>query len=406
MPAPVGVEALIAAYTARDVDDETMTRWLRGVCENGLSEDDTFALTMAMARSGRSVDWSGVAGPIVDKHSTGGVGDAVSLIAVALAAACGVKVAKLSGRALGHTGGTIDKLECIPGLRTDISIDAFRAQVDRVGCAIAASTDTLAPADKRLYALRHRTGTVASIPLIAASIMSKKIAGGAQAMAIDVKTGPGAFMQSLDDARALALAMRGIGRRAGLSVATLITRMDEPLADSAGDALELDEALMVMEDRGGSPALREVALRLAAAMLRAAGRDGSETAAALADGSAMKRFAALAAAQGGRLEAFDRSWGIGRDVTASRSGTIAAVDVRGIGEIVARAKATPGGARPERFGARMRRRVGERVVAGEPVMTWWLPGGFEVPDDLVVIGDAPVQRLPLIVEVEGEQALR
>ncbi len=371
------IETLIRGYVDGTVDDETMTRWLRGVFDRGLSADETYALTMAMASSGQVIDWSGVRGPIVDKHSTGGVGDAVTLVAVPIAAACGVKVAKLSGRALGHTGGTIDKLECIPGLRTDLSIDEFRATVDRVGCAIASASADLAPADKKLYALRHKTGMVASIPLIAASVMSKKIAAGADAIVLDVKFGRGAFIAKADDARRLAEMMRTIGVRAGRRVTTLLTNMDEPLADSAGDALELDEALAMLEGRGGSKPLRAIAIETATSMIRAGGLTGavadSGAEAALSDGRAHAKFCEMVAAQGGRLEAFDRTWPAGVAVGAADDGRIERIDARLVGEAISDAKRGMSAIGAARVGIRLRRRGGDVVRKGETVLVSWMP---------------------------------
>ena len=391
------VDALVRGYVRGDVDDERMTAWLRQVCADGLSDDDTFALTMAMARSGDMLDWSDVAGPIVDKHSTGGVGDAVSLIAVPLAAACGAKVAKLSGRALGHTGGTIDKLECIPGLRTELSVEAFRSQVERVGCAIAAATAALAPADKRLYALRHRTDTVASIPLIASSIMSKKLAAGAPAIVLDVKAGAGAFMTDVDEARALARAMRGIGQRAGRAVATIVTRMDDPLAGSVGDALELDEALTALDGAGGSPQLREAATVVASAMVRAAGLDAEPVARVLASGAAAARFSAMAQAQGGELKAFDRAWPPGRMLRAERSGFVAGFDALRLGEAVTAAKAA---AKDDgrRLGVRLHKRRGDSVCQGDVLLEAWLPPTIDL-QEFVYISEGPPETAPLVIEV-------
>jgi pyrimidine-nucleoside phosphorylase len=371
------IEALVRGYVDGSVDDEAMSRWLKVVFDGGLSPDETFALTMAMASSGRVIDWSGVRGPIVDKHSTGGVGDAVTLVAVPIAAACGVKVAKLSGRALGHTGGTIDKLECVPGLRTDLSIEAFRSIVDRVGCAIASASADLAPADKKMYALRHRTGMVASLPLIAASVMSKKIAAGADAIVLDVKFGRGAFIAKADDARRLAEMMRTIGVRAGRRVTTLLTNMDEPLADSAGDALELDEALLVLEGRGGSRPLRAIALETAAAMVRAGGSAGESPGVvaerALSDGSALSKFAEMVGAQGGKLAAFDRTWPVGLEIPAAADGRIDHIDARLLGEAIADAKRGLPAPAAARVGIRLRHRGGDIVRKGETVLESWLP---------------------------------
>jgi pyrimidine-nucleoside phosphorylase len=368
----IDFEGLVRDF-ASEAGDDAMERWLRVVFEKGLTFDETFALTMAMASSGDVIDWSGARETIVDKHSTGGVGDAVTLIAVPTAAACGVKVAKLSGRALGHTGGTLDKLECIPGLRTDLSVREFQSIVMRVGCAVAAASDRLAPADKKMYALRHKTGLIASIPLIASSVMSKKLAAGARAIVLDVKYGGGAFIQSKDDAQELADTMRAIGERAGKVVTTLLTQMDEPLADSAGDALELEEALSIMEGRDGSPQLRRDALLVAEAMVRAAGLDGDRAARALDDRSALEKFREMTAAQGGTLESFERSWPAGDDVTAYSSGRVARLDARLIGEAIADAKSGAARSAAMRYGVRLRHRVGDAVRKGDRILTSWLP---------------------------------
>jgi pyrimidine-nucleoside phosphorylase len=378
-------QGLVRAFAVGDANDDAMERWLRAVFEKGLTLDETFALTTAMAHSGEVIDWSGARETIVDKHSTGGVGDAVTLIAVPTAAACGVKVAKLSGRALGHTGGTLDKLECIPGLRTDLSVQEFQSIVMRVGCAVAAASDRLAPADKKMYALRHKTGLIASIPLIASSVMSKKLAAGARAIVLDVKYGGGAFIQSKDDAQALADTMRAIGERAGKSMTTLLTKMEEPLADSAGDALELDEALSIMEGRDGSEQLRRDALLVAEAMVRAGGFDGDSAARALHDGSALAKFREMTTAQGGTLESFERSWPGGDELTARSSGRVARIDARRIGEAIADAKSGAARSAAMRFGVRLRRRVGDSVREGDRILTSWLPQRDRRLEEAIVI---------------------
>ena len=300
--------------------------------------DETAWLTDAMAHSGTTISWARAIGTIVDKHSTGGVGDAVSLIAVPLAAACGVKVAKLSGRGLGHTGGTLDKLECIPGLTTSLSIEAFKAQVAEVGCAIVSASQSLAPADKKMYELRHRTQTVASVPLIAASILSKKIAGGAPYLVIDVKAGRCAFMQTVEAARELADVILHVGARLGRTMTVLVTDMDSPLASSVGDALELDEALRVLQghDEGR---LCEAALAVAEAMLAIRHAEQPELEPryvavlrhALRDGTAYERFAAMVQAQGGNLAAFERPVDPDIAIEAPESGVVTSVDGRAIG---------------------------------------------------------------------------
>jgi pyrimidine-nucleoside phosphorylase len=381
-----------------------MTQWLRSVCRDGMSLDETFALTMAMVRSGVVIDWTGIAGPIADKHSTGGVGDALTLIAVPLAAACGAKVAKLSGRALGHTGGTIDKLECIPGLRTDLTIHEFQEQVVRIGCAVAGANVELAPADKKLYALRHRTATIASIPLIAASIMSKKLAAGAHVLILDVKYGGGAFMESAENARELAATMRAVGERAGRRVITLITSMDSPLADSAGDALELDEALFVLEGRGGSPDLRSLALTVAGLIVEAIGGSPRAVDVALHEGSALAKFSQMATAQGGRLSEFDRNFPPGASVIAASDGVVESIDARLIGEPVARAKSIALADVARRVGVRLLRRVGEQVRRGQTLLTCWLPEPDARLDRAVVVGTSAPVRRPLVLEISQDVA--
>lgn len=366
------IDALVTGFCAGRVHDDLFTQWLRAIMTTGMSLDETVWLTDAMARSGEQIRWSGVIGTIVDKHSTGGVGDAVSLIAVPLAAACGARVAKLSGRGLGHTGGTIDKLECIPGLRTTLSVKAFKAQVAEVGCAIVSASESLAPADKKMYELRHRTQTVASVPLIAASILSKKIAGGAPYLVIDVKAGRCAFMQTVEAARELAGVLLQVAARLGRTISVLVTDMDSPLASSVGDALELDEALAVLQghDQGR---LYEVALAVAEAMLaiRHAAQPEREPRYdavlrhALRDGSAYQRFAAMARAQGGNLAAFVRPAEPSLRIDARADGVVRSIDGRAIGEAVAQAQSAGLGTA---VGVRLYKREGDGVKKGEPLM--------------------------------------
>ncbi|HEY5096327.1 MAG TPA: thymidine phosphorylase [Candidatus Eremiobacteraceae bacterium] len=368
------IERLISAYDEGGVDDEAMTAWLRAVCAAGMDIDETTALTRAMVASGETIDWSDLGGPVVDKHSTGGVGDAVTLVAVPLAAACGARVAKLSGRALGHTGGTLDKIECVPGARVELSIEEFKAQVELVGCAVAAASVALAPADKKLYALRDRSGTVASIPLIAASIMSKKIAAGASAIVLDVKVGAGAFMREMGEARELARTMVEIGAKMGKRVRALLTAMDEPLADAAGDALELDEALLVLEG-GGSSRLRDVSRAVAIAMLEVCGvasiGEGQvRIDTALRSGAARRKLEAMVDAQGGVLDHFDRKFPAGTDVASASDGFINRIDAGAIGESVVLAKRGRTAEDARRVGVRVLRHVGEQASVGDPILRY------------------------------------
>ena len=371
------IEALVRAYTDGELAEEEFAVWLRAVMVHGLDLDETIWLTQAMAASGTTISWNGVRGPVVDKHSTGGVSDGVTLIAVPLAAACGVKVAKLAGRALGHTGGTIDKLECIPGLRSELTVEGFRMQVAEVGCAIAHATSELAPADKKIYALRHRTNAVADIGLITSSVLSKKIAGGAPALVIDVKCGRCAFMQTQERAEALARSIAAVGWRLGRRMRVVVTNMDEPLGSSVGDALELDEALTVLKGAGTSR-LREVALAVADAMLAltSAGDDAgakddaqarmSALETALRDGSGLRRFAAMVSAQGGDLKALDPIASPLATVNALHGGYVNGIDGAALGAAVAERAASRMPARAP-VGVRLRKRVGDAVQAGEPV---------------------------------------
>jgi pyrimidine-nucleoside phosphorylase len=304
------VEALIADYVRGSVPDYQMAAMLMAVFLRGMNPAETSALTMAMMNSGDVFDLSRVQGPKIDKHSTGGVGDKVSLVLAPLVAACGVKVPMVSGRSLGHTGGTLDKLESIPGFRTDLTFGQFRRTVAGVGVAMMGQTRRMCPADRKLYALRDVTATVDSIPLIAASIMSKKLAEGIDGLVLDVKTGGGAFMAAESRARRLARTMIGIGTELGKKVVALVTDMSEPLGEAVGNSLEVVEAIEALKGTWPDD-LHQVTLALGAEMLLLAGRASNAAQAhrlmlrALSEGRALAKFREMVAAQGGDVRVLD-----------------------------------------------------------------------------------------------------
>ncbi|HZO93426.1 MAG TPA: thymidine phosphorylase [Candidatus Baltobacteraceae bacterium] len=336
---PSGVwERIVEGYVAGSIDDAPVAALLMACAIRGMGEGEIEALTDAMVRSGDVLQFRS-GRTVVDKHSSGGVGDTVSLIAVPLAAACGVPVAKLSGRALGHTGGTLDKLEAIPGVRTDLSPEQFVAQVDAIGCAIAAQSERLVPADKKLYALRDRTGSVPSVGLIAASIVSKKIAGGADAIVFDVKAGRGAFMRTLDDATELARALVTLAGRFDRRASALVSDMDEPLGPAVGTGIEAIEARDFLRGVVRDERLAEAVLAVTHEMLRVGGVVEEEIAvraqAALDGGAAYERFVQMIEAQGGSGAALEalavdpaRSLAL-----AAGEGIVVAVDTVALGEL-------------------------------------------------------------------------
>ena len=321
---------LIGAYLSGEVADEQMSALLMAVYFRGLDDGELRSWTSAMVDSGERLDLSSLTRPTVDKHSTGGVGDKVSLILAPLVAACGAAVPQLSGRGLGHTGGTLDKLESIPGWRAVLPPAEMLAILRDVGCVICAAGPGLTPADRHLYALRDVTGTVESIPLIASSIMSKKIAEGTGALVLDVKVGDGAFMRDLADARLLAQTMVTLGEEEGVRTSALLTRMDTPLGRAVGNAIEVEEAVATLAG-GGPPDLVEVVLALAREMLGLVGV-AADPAAALADGRALARYRDMIAAQGGDPDAPLPVAPHVRVVAAPATGFLVRLDARAVGE--------------------------------------------------------------------------
>src|SRR3954470_21120687 len=319
------IDWVIDAYTRGAVAEEQMAALAMAILLNGMAPDELARWTQAMIASGERLDLSGVRRPTTDKHSTGGVGDKITLPLAPLVASLGAAVPQLSGRGLGHTGGTLDKLESIPGWRANLSNAEFLAQLNSVGAVICAAGDQLAPADRKLYALRDVTGTVESIPLIASSIMSKKIAEGSSALVLDVKVGTGAFMKTEEDARELARTMVELGGAHGVQTVALLTDMSTPLGLTAGNALEVRESLEVLA--GGGPAdVVELTLALAREMLAGAGLDGTDPADALRDGRAMDVWRRMIAAQGGDPDAPLPEARESHVVTASASGVLTRLD--------------------------------------------------------------------------------
>lgn len=376
------IEFFIDGVTAGAIPDYQQSALLMAVVWRGMTRRETMALTMAMMRSGDTIDLSSVTGVKADKHSTGGVGDKTSLALLPMVAAQGVKMAKMSGRGLGHTGGTIDKLESFPGFRSDLSMESFMRSVDTVGFAIAGQTADLVPADKKLYALRDVTGTVPSIPLIVSSIMSKKLAAGADVIVLDVKCGSGAFMRDLDSARELATEMVEIGKLAGRTAIACITDMDEPLGDAVGNALEVKEAIATLEGRFGG-VFRELCLTLGGCILTGGGVYGSDAAAraaleqSIADGSALAKLAEFVAAQGGDSRAvYDVSMlpeaPVKLEVPSPWSGYVNHIEADDVGLVSMRL----GGGRATKedvidlgVGLVLHKHVGDRVAAGESLAT-------------------------------------
>jgi thymidine phosphorylase len=361
---------VIDAYTRGVVADEQMAALAMAILLNGMAPDELARWTAAMIASGERLDLSGVSRPTTDKHSTGGVGDKITLPLAPLVAACGAAVPQLSGRGLGHTGGTLDKLESIPGWRAQLSNAEFLAQLRDVGAVVCAAGDALAPADRKLYALRDVTGTVESIPLIASSIMSKKIAEGSAALVLDVKVGSGAFMKTVEDARELARTMVDLGTAHGTRTVALLTDMSTPLGRTAGNALEVEESLEVLAG-GGPPDVVELTLALAREMLTSAGLGRVDPADALRNGKAMDVWRRMIRAQGGDPDASLPTARERHVVSSPADGVLVRLDARAVGEAAWRLGA--GRARKEdpvlaEAGVIMHAKPGEIVHAGDPLL--------------------------------------
>ena len=372
------IASLVEGYLRNDIPDYQMSAWLMAVCWRGLDAVETAELTRALVESGQQLSFSDLTVPVVDKHSTGGVGDKTTLVLVPMLAAAGCAVAKMSGRGLGHTGGTIDKLEAIPGVNTELGISDFAAAVRTRGIAVSAQSPDLAPGDGRLYALRDVTGTVESIPLIASSVMSKKIATGARAVVLDVKVGRGAFMKTLEGARNLSRAMVDLGSAAGLAVVAVITSMDQPLGMAIGNIVEVQEAVATLRG-GGSSDLLDLCVILGAEVMVVSGAASTITEArtrleaTISSGDAHRCLRDLVASLGGSPDAIDHPetlpsapWQT--PVVATQDGVVARIDALAIGEVAMRlgaGRATKGAFIDPAVGIVLAVRAGDRVKAGQ-----------------------------------------
>ena len=412
--AAADLREFIAAYLRREIPDYQVSAWLMAAYLNGLDETETEALTLALLHSGRTFDWKDLGRRSADKHSTGGVGDKISLILAPLVAACGVLVPMVSGRGLGHTGGTLDKLESIPGFRTFLEPDAMRAQLDRIGVVMVGQGPDLAPADGLIYALRDVTSTVEREYFIVPSIVSKKVAEGAGSLVYDVKCGSGAFMKTREDAAHLARRLISVTRSLGRRAAARVTDMSQPLGAAVGNALEVEETVAVL--RGGGPAdVRSLTLELGALMLSLSGAASVAEAAkrverALDSGAAWERFVELVRAQGGDPASVERAGGmpvapVVVPVSATRAGVLEVVDSFALGELVV---GIGGGRRAKedevdpRVGLMVRRRIGDRVAAGDMLAELHLakddPAVVERARACFRVGDGPAEAPRLVIE--------
>ena len=415
---PEEIASLVDGYSRNEIPDYQISAFLMAVFFSGMSDREVSALTETMIRSGELVDLSSIPGIKVDKHSTGGVGDKTSLIAAPLAASAGVVVPMISGRGLGHTGGTLDKLESIPGFRTDLTIDEFREQLKKLGLAFIGQTPEVTPADGKLYSLRDATATVESIPLIASSIMSKKLAVGLDAIVLDVKVGTGAFMKRQVDARRLAQMMVGIGRRMDKRVQALITDMNQPLGYAVGNALEVMEVSQTLQNAGPTD-LTRISLELAARMIFLAkivpsldeGREMAQQ--KLLDGSGYRKFKEVIEAQGGNPQVLDRfellpnATGV-REITSPRAGYVSAIDAEGIGmasSMIGAGRNTKEDAIDPAVGVILEVKSGQKVEAGAVLCRLYytreenLEEAAQQVEDAFRISAQPPEERELILEV-------
>jgi pyrimidine-nucleoside phosphorylase len=411
------IKFFVRGFTNGDIPDYQASAFAMAVMLNGMTPSETADLTLAMARSGQVLDLSGIVDIAVDKHSSGGVGDKTTLAVLPMVAACGLPVGKMSGRGLGFSGGTLDKLESIPGYRVNLTTEEFKQQLKDKGLVLTGQSLDLAPADGKMYALRDVTGTVSSMPLIASSIMCKKIAAGAQAILLDVKTGLGAFMQTLDEARKLAELMVNIGRLAGRQTVALLSDMNQPLGHAVGNALEVVEAIETLH--GGGPAdFREHCLHVSAHMLllgkRAKDLDEGRRMAELsiADGSAFEKFRVLVQAQGGDVSFVDDPSKFPQAklvdvVKAPRSGFISQVHARSVGEAsvtLGTGRAKKGDPVDHAVGFVIHHKVGDQVEEGQPLFTIHANDAKKLVEARVstlkahVFSDLPVSVLPLFYD--------
>lgn len=412
------LEFLINGYVADKIPDYQVSAWAMAVFFQGMDAEETADLTMIMAESGDMIDLSPVKGTKVDKHSTGGVGDTTTLILAPLAAAAGVPVAKMSGRGLGHTGGTIDKLEAIPGFNTSLSREEFFENVNKYGLSIVGQTGNLTPADKKLYALRDVTATVESIPLIASSIMSKKIAGGADAIVLDVKTGSGAFMQELSESRKLAEAMVNIGKEVGQNTVAYITDMNEPLGLAVGNALEVKEAIKVLKGKGPDD-ITELCIELGAAMVKLSGQeDDLERAKKLLkekirSGEALQKFADMVTAQGGDADIIDNPELLPQTekkmkVKSEQNGYISAINAHKIGiaaMLLGAGRETKDGDIDMAVGIEIVKKIADEVKKGDVLAVLHvndesnLEAALEKVKSSYSITEEKIEKNPLIYEI-------